>query len=334
MAAGDVAGVTLLLDDLAAVAVADGDLVRAARLSGLRPASRRARAPASPASWRTRSSCDPSPEAAERHVPRGSAAAAPRARRCPSRRRSLRAGRDRVGGACSRRRSIRPSPDGAGVTGSLPAGVVTFLFTDIEGSTRLAADIGDTAYSERPRCRRPGSCSRPPRPGAACRSASEGDALFVAFADAAAPSAPPSPRSGRSPRTTGAATPIRVRMGLHTGEVGRRRRDYVGIEVHRAARVAAAGHGGQVLLSDATRGASRAISAPGSRCATSASTGSRTSPDPERIYQVVADGLETAFPAAPDARPHAQQPAAPADHVRRAGGADAAVGAAGPRPGC
>ena len=133
--------------------------------------------------------------------------------------------------------ATRRARDGGGVTRSLPEGIVTFLFTDIEGSTRLLTDIGDTAYSTallmhrtlveaaadgergiRSWLRGRRACSRRsrPRPG---------------------PSAPRSPRSGRSPRTPGTAPTIRVRMGLHTGEAQVVAGDYVGIEVHRAARV-------------------------------------------------------------------------------------------------
>ena len=63
----------------------------------------------------------------------------------------------------------------------------------------------------------------------------------------------PSPRSGRSRSHAWDGGAVRVRMGIHTGEVLVVAGDYVGIEVHRAARVAAAAHGGQVIVTDATR---------------------------------------------------------------------------------
>ncbi len=83
--------------------------------------------------------------------------------------------------------------------------------------------------------------------------------------------------SARSPRSRGRDdVRVRVRMGLHTGEAALAGDEYVGIDVHRVARIAAAGHGGQVLLSGATRAWPRLTSRPGSASATSASTGSRT----------------------------------------------------------
>ena len=95
----------------------------------------------------------------------------------------------------------------------------------------------------------------------------QGDAFFVAFAAARTRS-----RGGRGGQAALDGGPIRVRMGLHTGEPSLTDEGYVGVDVHRAARIAAAGHGGQVLVSQPTARARRAPA----RCATSASTGSRT----------------------------------------------------------
>ena len=75
----------------------------------------------------------------------------------------------------------------------------------------------------------------------------QGDAFFVAFARASDAVA------AASAAQSALAAPIRVRMGLHTGEPMITDEGYVGIDVHRAARIAAAGHGGQVLLSQSTR---------------------------------------------------------------------------------
>jgi predicted ATPase len=128
-----------------------------------------------------------------------------------------------------------------------PSGTVTFLFTDIEGSTRLLHELGPERYREALAAHR-----------RVLREAFdrhegyevdyEGDAFFVAFASpqhavAAAAEAQEALLGG----------PISVRMGLHTGQPILDPPKYVGVDVHRAARIMSAGHGGQVLLSHATR---------------------------------------------------------------------------------
>jgi len=128
----------------------------------------------------------------------------------------------------------------------LPAGTVTLLFSDIEGSTRLVDDLG-AAYADVL-----GDHRRVIRETIAGHGGvevgTEGDSFFVVFGrtgDAVAATA--------DAQRTLAVTPVRVRMGLHTGEPALTHEGYVGIDVHRAARIAAAAHGGQVVLSEATR---------------------------------------------------------------------------------
>jgi predicted ATPase len=128
----------------------------------------------------------------------------------------------------------------------LPAGTVTFLFTDVEGSTRLLEEIGDEAYEEALSVHR-----RIVR--AACQAHdgvevdTQGDAFFFAFSSAtAAASAASATREALAPG------PIHVRIGLHTGTPRLTDEGYVGKDVHFAARVAATGHGGQIVLSKAT----------------------------------------------------------------------------------
>jgi predicted ATPase len=127
----------------------------------------------------------------------------------------------------------------------LPTGTVTFLFTDIEGSTRLLGRLGDEyaeVLAEHHRALRE-VWSR----HEGVEVDTQGDAFFVAFArasDAVAAAA-----DGQRALADG---PVRVRMGLHTGEPLVSGGGYVGYDVHRAARISAAGHGGQVLLSQAT----------------------------------------------------------------------------------
>ena len=127
---------------------------------------------------------------------------------------------------------------------ALPTGTVTFLFTDIEGSTRLLHELGDAyadALAEHRRLLREAF-----RRHGGVEVDTQGDAFFVAFArasDALAAAAEAQAALG---------DPIRVRMGVHTGEPLATDEGYVGIDVHRAARIAAAGHGGQVLVSRST----------------------------------------------------------------------------------
>jgi predicted ATPase/class 3 adenylate cyclase len=128
----------------------------------------------------------------------------------------------------------------------LPSGTVTFLFTDIEGSTRLLDELGERyteVLGEHRRVLREAFSEH-----GGVEVDTQGDAFFFAFA-----------RAGDAVSAAGAAQdalvdgPVRVRMGIHTGEPVVTDEGYVGIDVHRAARIMGAGHGGQVLLSETTR---------------------------------------------------------------------------------
>ena len=129
----------------------------------------------------------------------------------------------------------------------LPSWTVTFLFTDVEGSTRLLHELGAERYAEALAEHR-----RVLREAFAAHGGVEvdtqGDAFFVAF-----PTAPGALAAAGEALAGLAAGPIRVRIGVHTGTPHVAEEGYVGVDVHRAARIAAAGHGGQVLLSKETR---------------------------------------------------------------------------------
>jgi predicted ATPase/class 3 adenylate cyclase len=129
---------------------------------------------------------------------------------------------------------------------SFPHGTVTFLFTDIEGSTRLMQELGDE-YADVLAGHRRALRKEFIRHGGV-EVDTQGDAFFVAFAKASDALA-----AAAAVREALADGAVRVRMGLHTGEPTVTEEGYVGIDVHRAARIAAAGHGGQILLSQATR---------------------------------------------------------------------------------
>jgi predicted ATPase len=129
----------------------------------------------------------------------------------------------------------------------LPTGPVTLLFSDVEGSTRLLHALGAEAYGEALAEHR-----RVLRDAFAAHGGVEvdtqGDAFFFVF-----PRAPEAVAAAYAAQEALAAGPIQVRIGLHTGTPHLSEEGYVGHDVHLGARIAAAGHGGQVLLSKATR---------------------------------------------------------------------------------
>jgi predicted ATPase len=125
----------------------------------------------------------------------------------------------------------------------LPTGTVTFLFTDIEGSTRLLHELGAERYAEELAEHRTVLRDAFARHGGV-EVDTQGDAFFVAF--------PTAPGAFAAAQEAQEALSIPVRMGLHTGTPLLAHEGYVGADVHRAARIAAAGHGGQVLVSAAT----------------------------------------------------------------------------------
>ncbi len=129
----------------------------------------------------------------------------------------------------------------------LPTGTVTFLFTDVEGSTSLLRELGAEAYADALAEHR-----RVVREACAATNGVEvdtqGDAFFVAF-----PSAPGAAAAAHAITDALASGPISLRIGLHTGTPLLTDEGYVGDDVHFAARVAASGHGGQVLLSKSAR---------------------------------------------------------------------------------
>lgn len=129
-----------------------------------------------------------------------------------------------------------------------PSGTVTLVFTDVEGSTRLLQELGRDAHlaalGEQRRIVR-AACAR--HDGYEVDAA--GDGFFYAFASAGeAVAAVEEAMAGLE------GGPIRLRGGIHTGEPGLDPPKYVGLDVHRAARIMSAGHGGQVVLSAATAG--------------------------------------------------------------------------------
>jgi predicted ATPase/class 3 adenylate cyclase len=177
----------------------------------------------------------------------------------------------------------------------LPTGTVTFLFTDIEGSTRLLQHIGDRYAQILADQRRLLRSAFQHRGGHEVRT--EGDACFVAFPRAkdAVEAAVVAQRALAShPWPEGAE--VRVRMGLHTGEPLRLDIGYIGVDVHQAARICSAGHGGQILIS-ATTHALVAQDLPES--ASLRDLGEHRLKDlvhPHRLFQITVPDLPAAFP--------------------------------------
>lgn len=177
----------------------------------------------------------------------------------------------------------------------LPVGTVTFMRTDIEGSMTLARALGarwdplNETHLELIRhavARHGGTVVR-----------TEGDALFAAFAEAGAAAAAaveaqralqghPWPDDAR----------IRVRMGLHSGEAHHAGADYGGFDVNRGARIAAAGHGGQIVVSEPTAVLIADQLPPDSRLDDLGAHQLRDVPRPERLHQLTALDLPAAFP--------------------------------------
>ena len=171
----------------------------------------------------------------------------------------------------------------------LPTGTVTFLFTDIEGSTRLLSELGDAyadALAEHRQTLRDAFAAH-----GGMEVDTQGDAFFIAFARArdAVDAAAVAQRALVSGQ-------IQVRMGIHTGEPLRTDEGYVGMDIHRGARIAAAGHGGQVLVSQAAR---ELIQDDLSEEFALRDLGQHRLKDlsrPQRIFQLVAEGLQRDFP--------------------------------------
>jgi predicted ATPase/class 3 adenylate cyclase len=181
-----------------------------------------------------------------------------------------------------------------------PAGIVTMLFTDIEASSdgvrTLGADKWEDVLERHTRIIRDALASHG---GYEVRT--EGDSFFVVFTSpSAALAAAAAMQRGLSGADWPHQAPVRVRMGVHTGEARPATVasgvDYIGFEVSRAARIAAAAHGGQILVSDTTESLVRDLLAPG---LTLRGLGEHRFKDlvrPQRIYQLLIEGLPESFP--------------------------------------
>ncbi len=178
---------------------------------------------------------------------------------------------------------------------SLPAGTVTFLFTDIEGSTELLKMLGDR-YSELLAAHREILRAAFEAYGGG-EVDTQGDALFYSFPRATdAVAGAVEAQRGLAEHAWPVGVEVRVRMGLHTGEPILEGEGYVGMDVHRAARIAHAGHGGQVLLSETATSLVRDDLPPGIELLDLGRHMLKDMPRPERIHQLRIEGLPANFP--------------------------------------
>src|SRR5215212_8579203 len=189
----------------------------------------------------------------------------------------------------------------------LPDGTVTFLLTDVEGSTALWEQAPEAMRTALARHDVLFEQAVRDHGGAHIRPRGEGDSRFAVFT-----SAPNAVAATLTIQRTFASEvwptprPVRVRIGLHTGEAQLRDGDYYGSAVNRCARLRAIGHGGQILLSEATTGLVRDDLPGGASLLELGEHRLKDLSRPEHVHQLVAPSLPAEFPAlvSLDARPH------------------------------
>ena len=206
---------------------------------------------------------------------------------------------------------------------SLPSGTVTFVFSDIEGSTGLLKRLGDRYEEVLADHRRLMRDSFAAHGGVEIDT--QGDAFFFAFPrarDAVAAAVAAQRAHAEHDWPEGGA--VRVRMGLHTGEPAVGSEGYLGLDVVRAARLCTAGAGGHVLLSDTTRALVGSTLPEGVSIFPLGERQLKDIDEPERVFELEIEGAETVAPAtrqsAPPPAPAAPPaPSAPSDFSARLG---------------
>ena len=176
----------------------------------------------------------------------------------------------------------------------LPTGTVTFVFTDIEGSTHIVERLGDAGFADvleqHHRLVRNAF-----QTGVEIRS--EGDAFFYVFASAKESiAAAITAQLALAAHTWPTGGTVRVRIGLHTGAGRLGGDDYVGLDVHRAARISASGHGGQILVSARTQAAADVVPGGDVVFRDLGIHHFKDISEPERIFQVTVPGLDSSYP--------------------------------------
>jgi predicted ATPase/class 3 adenylate cyclase len=176
-----------------------------------------------------------------------------------------------------------------------PTGTVTFLFTDIEGSTRLVQDLGSHWRSVLEKHQR--LLRRAFAAHHGIERGTEGDSFLVVFTHASeAVAAAIDAEQALDAANWPTGLHLRVRMGLHSGDARRGGDDYIGLDIHRAARIAAAAHGGQILLSDSTRSLVERELSPSIVIRDLGEHRLKDLDWPERLYQLDIPGRRNDFP--------------------------------------
>ena len=178
----------------------------------------------------------------------------------------------------------------------LPMGTVTFLFSDIEGSTGLVQELDISTYRQMIEQHHQLIRSAMAAHGGDERG-TQGDGFLVVFKDApSAVAAAVAAQRSLAEATWPSGVEVRVRMGLHTGAGIAGGDDYVGVDINRAARIASAAHGGQVLISDSTRALSERTLPHGVGVRDVGEHHLKGLDLPERLYQLTIEGLDSEFP--------------------------------------
>jgi predicted ATPase/class 3 adenylate cyclase len=176
-----------------------------------------------------------------------------------------------------------------------PVGTITLLFTDIEGSTRLLQQVGSAYTDILARHHQLIRAAIESCGGSEVKT--EGDAFFVVFRSAGdGVAAAVMAQRALAEEAWPVGVVVRVRMGIHTGEVSLAGGEYVGLDVHRAARIASAANGGQVLISESTRDIVTAVLPAGVTLADKGEHRLKDLDRPEHLYQLVVAGLAADFP--------------------------------------
>jgi predicted ATPase/class 3 adenylate cyclase len=177
----------------------------------------------------------------------------------------------------------------------LPTGTITLLFTDIEGSTRLLQQVGDRYVALLEECRHVLRTAFRQWHGQEVDT--QGDAFFVVFARASdAVCAAAAIQRALAAHSWPQDAAVRVRIGLHTGEPQRSAEGYVGLDVHHAARIMGAGHGGQILLSQATSALVEQSLPDDVQVQDLGEHRLKDLRRPSRLFQLVVTSLPSAFP--------------------------------------
>jgi len=198
--------------------------------------------------------------------------------------------------SCGKAQVRNGSASDSGSQSPLPTGTLTLLFSDVEGSTNLLRVLGSEypAVLSRQRAILRTSFQR----WHGRELGTDGDGFFVVFSSVVdAVNAAVHVQRELAGQDWPSGVLVSVRIGLHTGEPSRHEDDYVGMDVHRAARVAACAHGGQIVVSEATYRIAIAQPLAGTSFADLGTHRLKDLPEPERLYQATGAGLRRDFPA-------------------------------------